>query len=183
MLGELINSFFLSRPQPNQQQQQHQQAPPQDQRPDERQKSPTPQPPPPTKMKEDSIEKIKKIQADVLALMDQVEHFEATGRDKRYMYLDEMLTQNLLKLDTVDTEGKDNIKLARREAIKCINHCISVLEAKVDASEELPANNHPGDSAAETHDSQPVDKKSASADNVLKNAEQSAEIKKSSSQK
>jgi BCL2-associated athanogene 3 len=136
-------------------------------------------------MKEDSIVKIKKIQSDVLALMDQVEHFEATGRkDKRYLYLDEMLTQNLLKLDTVDTEGKDNIKLARREAIKCINHCISVLEAKVDAADEAAKDQPPADNPTEaTGGSQPCDKKSASADNVLKNSEQSAEIKKSSSQK
>lgn len=44
-----------------------------------------------------------------------------------------MLTQNLLKLDTIDTEGKENIKQARREAIKCINKCIAVLEAKADS--------------------------------------------------
>lgn len=50
------------------------------------------------------------------------------------MYLDEMLTQNLLKLDTIDTDGKENIKLARREAIRCINKCIGVLEAKADAA-------------------------------------------------
>lgn len=49
------------------------------------------------------------------------------------MYLDEMLTQNLLKLDTIDTDGKENIKLARREAIRCINKCIGVLEAKADS--------------------------------------------------
>lgn len=45
-----------------------------------------------------------------------------------------MLTQNLLKLDTIDADGKDNIKLARREAIRCINKCIGVLEAKADAA-------------------------------------------------
>lgn len=89
---------------------------------------PPPQPP------IDSITKIQNIQRDVLDLMDKVEQFQGSSRrDKYYLYLDEMLTQNLLKLDTIDTEGKDNIKLARREAIKCINHCISVLEAKAEA--------------------------------------------------
>lgn len=67
--------------------------------------------------------------------MDQVEQFTGTSkRDKQYMYLDEMLTQNLLKLDTIDTEGKENIKQARREAIKCINICIAALERKTEAA-------------------------------------------------
>lgn len=90
-------------------------------------------PPIPPAPKEDSIIKIQKIQKDVLDLMDKVEQFQGNSRkDKNYIYLDEMLTINLLKLDTIDTEGRDNIKHARREAIKCINKCISVLENKAD---------------------------------------------------
>lgn len=88
----------------------------------------------------DSILKIQSIQRDVLNLMDQVERFTgSTRKDRQYLYLDEMLTQNLLKLDTIDTEGKENIKQARREAIKCINKCISVLEAKADTNPPPPA--------------------------------------------
>lgn len=84
---------------------------------------------------DDSINKIQNIQKDVLELMDYVERFMGSRKDKQYMYLDEMLTQNLLKLDTIDAEGKENIKQARREAIKCINKCINVLEAKADAGD------------------------------------------------
>lgn len=70
--------------------------------------------------------------------MTQVEHFEGKGkRDKEYLWLDEMLTQNLLKLDTIDTDGQENVKLARREAVKCINRCLSVLEAKAEAADEM----------------------------------------------
>lgn len=90
----------------------------------------------------DSIVKIQNIQRDVLALMDQVERFNGnTRKDRQYMYLDEMLTQNLLKLDTIDTDGKENIKQARREAIKCINTCIAVLEAKADLGAQQLAKN------------------------------------------
>lgn len=82
----------------------------------------------------DAIVKIQSIQRDVLNLMDQVERFSGyTRKDRQYIYLDEMLTQNLLKLDTIDADGKENIKNARREAIKCINKCIAVLEAKADS--------------------------------------------------
>lgn len=93
----------------------------------------------------ESILKIQNIQREVLDLMDQVERFTGnTRKDRQYLYLDEMLTQNLLKLDTIDTEGKENIKLARREAIKCINKCIAVLEAKADSGGQ-PRNNNNGE--------------------------------------
>lgn len=78
-----------------------------------------------------------------------MEKFQGTKegkKNKTYMYLDEMLTQNLLKLDSIDAEDQPQIKSARREAIKSINHCIAVLEAKaeaagVDAASEPSSNN------------------------------------------
>lgn len=84
---------------------------------------------------EDSIEKIQKIQQSVMELMGRVEQYDGNNQ-KEYMFLDEMLTQNLLKLDNIDAEGKENIKSARREAIKCINHLISLLEVKRDEAKE-----------------------------------------------
>lgn len=80
----------------------------------------------------DCIAKIQAIQRDVLELMCAVEAFGGKRGDKDYIYLDEMLTRNLLKLDTIDTNGKENIRLARKEAIKCIQASIAVLEAKAD---------------------------------------------------
>lgn len=64
--------------------------------------------------------------------MCAVEQFGGKRGGKDYMYLDEMLTRNLLKLDTIDTNGKESIRLARKEAIKCIQASIAVLEAKAD---------------------------------------------------
>lgn len=92
-------------------------------------------PPPPSA--NDPISKIQKIQRDVLQIFDQVEKFQGNKegkKDKTYMYLDEMLTQNLLKLDSIDAEDQPQIKSARKEAIKSINHCIAVLEAKAEAA-------------------------------------------------
>ncbi|KAH8286439.1 hypothetical protein KR054_008903 [Drosophila jambulina] len=88
--------------------------------------------PPQTPHTLDSINKIQDIQRDVLELMSKVEQFKGTRQDKEYVYLDEMLTRNLLKLDTIDTNGKDSIRLARKEAIKCIQASINVLEAKAE---------------------------------------------------
>ena len=121
---------------------QRQQEPPHAAQPQQQQASQEPQQVPipeqgiPAKQKaiEDSITKIQKIQASVLDLMSSVEQFSGANK-KEYAYLDEMLTQNLLKLDDIDAEGKENIKSARREAIKCINSLISLLEAKKDQAE------------------------------------------------
>lgn len=72
--------------------------------------------------------------------MKQVETFAGTRKDKLYVYLDEMLTRNLLKLDNIETEGKDNIRSARKEAIKCIQACINKLEATAHANEQKEHN-------------------------------------------
>lgn len=92
--------------------------------------------PKPAPAANDPILKIQKIQRDVLDIFDKVEHFQGGKegkKDKMYIYLDEMLTQNLLKLDSIDAEDQPQIKSARKEAIKSINHCIAVLEAKAEA--------------------------------------------------
>ncbi|XP_055375843.1 BAG domain-containing protein Samui-like [Condylostylus longicornis] len=94
-------------------------------------KSPSPCP-------QDPITKIQLIQKEIIHLMEKVEAFEGTKESKEYVYLDEMLTQNLLKLDTIDTDGKDNIKAARKEVINCINKCITALETKAGASATEP---------------------------------------------
>lgn len=106
-----------------------------------RQQSPQPPPQEPSQQIpqqpqiNDAISKIQLIQKDVLELMTQVENFSGkTKKDKEYIYLDEMLTRNLLKLDDIETEGKENIRLARKEAIKCIQKCIAVLEAKAETA-------------------------------------------------
>ncbi|XP_046868119.1 BAG domain-containing protein Samui isoform X3 [Drosophila willistoni] len=93
--------------------------------------------PPQTPHTLDSINKIQDIQRDVLDLMAKVEQFKGTREEKEYAYLDEMLTRNLLKLDTIDTNGKDSIRLARKEAIKCIQASINVLEAKAEENARM----------------------------------------------
>lgn len=128
-----------------QQQQQHpQQQQQQQQRPPQQQQQQAPQPPPeqptssPAKSAPspaDPITQILTIQTEVLNLMTEVENFTGTKKDKKYKYLDEMLTRNLIKLDNIETEGKENIRNARKEAIKCIHKCIAVLEAKAESND------------------------------------------------
>lgn len=106
--------------------------------------------PPQTPHTTDCINKIQDIQRDVLDLMGKVERFGGLKGDKEYMYLDEMLTRNLLKLDTIDTNGKESIRLARKEAIKCIQASIAVMDAKseINARPKENQNEKPVDAAA-----------------------------------
>ncbi|CAK1547431.1 unnamed protein product [Leptosia nina] len=112
------------------------QPPPRQQSPQQQSPQTSPQPKQPSL--NDPITQILSIQSDVLNLMTEVENFSGTKKDKQYIYLDEMLTRNLIKLDNIETEGKENIRQARREAIKCIQKCIAVLEAKAAKSNTTP---------------------------------------------
>lgn len=121
--------------------------------------------PPQTPHSADCISKIQAIQRDVLELMLAVEQFGGKRGDRDYIYLDEMLTRNLLKLDTIDTNGKDAIRMARKEAIKCIQTSIAVLEAKADLHL-----NEKRDSVDQTTDNQVAE----SGDMTVKTAEKNA---------
>lgn len=71
------------------------------------------------------------MQKDVDDLAEQVRRYVGgTRQDKEYMYLDEMLTRELIKLDDIETEGRENVRQARRNAIKSIQDTISLLEKK-----------------------------------------------------
>lgn len=65
--------------------------------------------------------------------------YSGNSKDKNYLYLDEMLTRELIKLDDIDTDGKENIRQARKEAIRSIQRAISLLESKVQKTESKAA--------------------------------------------
>lgn len=103
-------------PQYNQEQQEQQQ-----------QETPKPKPPVP----KDPLEKVAQVQKEVDDLAEQVRcYIGGTRQDKEYMYLDEMLTRELIKLDDIETEGRENVRQARKNAIKSIQDTISLLETK-----------------------------------------------------
>lgn len=125
-----------------------QQVPPQQTAPP--QQPAQPKPAPQQQKPRTPIEQIQVIQKDVLELMGQVEQFTGQPKDKQYLFLDEMLTRNLLKLDNIDTQGQETIRSARKEAIRCIEKAISVLEAKAAGNVE----------SSKTEETMDVDEKS-----------------------
>ncbi|XP_076292862.1 BAG domain-containing protein starvin isoform X2 [Lasioglossum baleicum] len=119
--------------QPQQQRQQYtqhpQQPPQQQQQQQQRQQDASPSRPKQVVPK-DPLERVAMVQKEVDSLAEQVKAYTGNSRkDKQYMYLDEMLTRELIKLDDIETEGRENVRQARKNAIKTIQETIGLLES------------------------------------------------------
>lgn len=118
-----------SRQRPQRQQQQDQNAS-QQQQPQQPQQEATKSTPKQT-LPKDPLERVALVQKEVDSLAEQVKAYTGDSRkDKQYIYLDEMLTRELIKLDDIETEGRENVRQARKNAIKTIQETISLLESK-----------------------------------------------------
>jgi hypothetical protein len=96
----------------------------------------TPPPAPKPKTPEErAFEIIDGVMAEVRELEATVNTFAGVDKnDKQYRYLEEMLTRSLLKLDSVDTAGQDNIRQARKQAVRMIQAALDLLELKAHAN-------------------------------------------------
>lgn len=118
---------------------------------------------------------------EVKALEESVNNFKGVKGDKDYKYLEEMLTRSLLKLDSVEAEGHDNIRQARKNSVRMIEAALDLLELKAHANAQSPtqtpmdSSNHaagPEEESLSTDeksgksdvDSQPSEKSSSKAD-------------------
>merc|ERR1711915_655257 len=100
--------------------------------------------------KDPKIAKLDKIKEDVELLLNKIESFSGTKQDKEYLYLDEMLTRHLIALDGVEPEGKEEIRTLRKESIKSVNRCLSLLDRKVSEGSAEENNQILSDLAAKT---------------------------------
>merc|ERR1712106_251819 len=78
--------------------------------------------------KDPKIAKLDKIKEEVDILMNKIENFKGKKKDKEYLYLDEMLTRHLIALDGTEPEGQSEIRQLRKESIKSVNRCLSLLD-------------------------------------------------------
>ncbi|CAL8123027.1 unnamed protein product [Orchesella dallaii] len=94
-------------------------------------RSPTPPPKKPAPPK-DPLAQVNSVFDEVRELEKLVEEFEGNSREDRdYLILDEFLTRCLIKLDVVESEGRDDVRTHRKDCIRYIQSCISKLEKKV----------------------------------------------------
>lgn len=76
------------------------------------------------------LEKIEDILSGVQKLEGRISSFNGSREDHEYRLLDELLTQILMKLDVVSTDGVEEIRKARKSAVKRVNDALSMLESK-----------------------------------------------------
>jgi len=95
----------------------------------------TPQPPsePPLAPVDPKVAKLDKINEEVESLMEKIRNFSGSKQDKEYLYLDEMLTRHLIALDGIEPEGQSEIRQMRKESIKSVNMCLSLLDERCTA--------------------------------------------------
>jgi len=78
------------------------------------------------------MEQIEQIVSDAQNL--HVDEFAGIKGDKQFMHIEEMLTRLLIKLDKIDSEGRGDIRGARREAVRIVQAMSDRLEVKASAA-------------------------------------------------
>lgn len=81
------------------------------------------------------LAKVQQIVERVVKLERDVKCFDGKKNDKKYLLLEELLTKELLALDSVDPEGRADVRQARRDGVR---HVQTILE-ELEQLEERPA--------------------------------------------
>lgn len=89
------------------------------------------------------LERVAKLEQDVKS-------FSGKKNDKKYLLLEELLTKELLALDSVDPEGRADVRQARRDGVRRVQTILEELEQLEECS------------ASET----PMDRDSVTAESV-----------------
>lgn len=81
------------------------------------------------------LAKVQQIVERVAKLEHEVKCFDGKKNDKKYLLLEELLTKELLALDSVDPEGRADVRQARRDGVRRVQTILEELEQL----EEQPA--------------------------------------------
>ncbi|XP_038140058.1 BAG family molecular chaperone regulator 3 [Cyprinodon tularosa] len=81
------------------------------------------------------LAKVQQILERVAKLEQEVKSFSGKKNDKKYLLLEELLTKELLALDSVDPEGRVDVRQARRDGVRRVQTILEELEQL----EEQPA--------------------------------------------
>lgn len=76
------------------------------------------------------IVKISEVLEKVVELEKEVDEFVGRKTDMSYRCLEELLTKQLLELDSVETGGHDGVRQARKEAVRKLQLILERLERK-----------------------------------------------------
>jgi len=73
---------------------------------------------------------VQEVINEVPDLEKAVAEFTGSKGDKRFKYLEEMLTRLLIRLDRINSEGNEDIRVMRRDAVKLVQCTLDQLELK-----------------------------------------------------
>lgn len=99
--------------------------------------------------KHPGVLKVETILNRVQSLEQAVDSFDGKKNDKKYLMIEEYLTKELLALDSVDPEGRADVRQARRDGVRKVQNILERLEQKAENVPEpvqvdcstLPENN------------------------------------------
>ena len=77
-----------------------------------------------------SLDKIVHVEDALGELSPFIDGFSGPKASKDYMYLDEMLTRNLIKLDDVETHGDDDVRTKRKACVHKIQKMVELLDLR-----------------------------------------------------
>ncbi|KAF7476918.1 BAG family molecular chaperone regulator 3 [Marmota monax] len=80
--------------------------------------------------KHPGVLKVEAILEKVQGLEQAVDNFEGKKTDKKYLMIEEYLTKELLALDSVDPEGRADVRQARRDGVRKVQTILEKLEQK-----------------------------------------------------
>lgn len=80
--------------------------------------------------KHPGVLKVEAILQKVQGLEQAVDNFEGKKTDKKYLMIEEYLTKELLALDSVDPEGRADVRQARRDGVRKVQTILEKLEQK-----------------------------------------------------
>lgn len=91
---------------------------------------PSDQPLPDSLGRQPGIQRVMQVMEEVEQLEQEVDEFVGKKTDKAYRLLEEMLTKELLELDSIETRGQDSVRQVRKEAVHRIQAILEKLERK-----------------------------------------------------
>ncbi|XP_026560656.1 BAG family molecular chaperone regulator 3 isoform X2 [Pseudonaja textilis] len=116
--------------------------------------------------KHPGVLKVEAILNRVQSLEHEVDSFKGKKNGKKYLWIEEYLTKELLALDSVDPEGCADVRQARRDGVRKVQNILERLEQK---AEDVPETT-PGDGFQSSfHESSPLSQEKMEIDPMVEN--------------
>ncbi|XP_070608702.1 BAG family molecular chaperone regulator 3 isoform X2 [Erythrolamprus reginae] len=116
--------------------------------------------------KHPGVLKVEAILNRVQTLQHEVDSFQGKKNDKKYLWIEEYLTKELLALDSVDPEGRADVRQARRDGVRKVQNILERLEQK---AEDVPETTQGDGFQSPFHESSPLSQEKMVLDPMVEN--------------